>query len=373
MNLEILNLRPGIVLLLSIAGAFLVAVVLNLVIGKLGRRAAERQKSRQLSAGESASSSWTIRQLVIEWLIKGIRTAVWSLYFLFILAVMPHTQESFEGVGSKLQKRLNVLDNWLVERGVTAALVIIVTVFLMRFAGAFVRTSFEVYETRQTAAGNVSLVRRARTLSAILRGIAQTAIFFVGAMVALQQAGLNITPILASAGIIGLAIGFGAQSLIKDIFSGFLILFEDQYAVGDTIKIGEVAGTVEDLSLRSTRVRGVDGALTVFPNGNITTVSNLSKDWLRLVVDYDIDYTADTDRALQIAGGVAEQIYDERSSDFIERPTVLGIEKVVNGYVSLRIVAKMNHGKSAETSRELRRRLKIAFDAAGIKGARREP
>lgn len=370
MNLDVFNLRPGIALLLVIVVALLVAIILNFVIVRLGKRASERLKLRQATEGESTSSSWTIRHLVVEWLTKGLRTTIWSLFFLFVLAVMPHTQESFEGVGSKLQKRLSAVDNWLVERGVAAALVIIVTIFLMRFAGAFVRTSFEVYESRQTAAGNLGLVRRSRTLSAILRGIAQTAIFFVGAMVALQQAGLNITPILASAGIIGLAIGFGAQSLIKDIFSGFLILFEDQYAVGDTIKIGEVAGTVEDLSLRSTRVRGVDGALTVFPNGNISTVSNLSKDWLRLVVDYDIDYSSDTDRALEIAGGIAQQLYEERESDFMERPTVLGVEKVVNGYVTLRVVGKMNPGKSAETSRELRRRLKMAFDAAGIKGVK---
>jgi small-conductance mechanosensitive channel len=312
--------------------------------------------------------SHSLRQVLIDWAARGARTFVWLLYFLFLLALLPHARDRFESVRGLLIERLLRFDRWLLDHGLSALVVLIVTVFLMRFAAALIGAGFSVYDARLAASGSEQLRRRTQTLSAILRGIAQTVIFFVGLMVALQQAGLNITPILASAGIVGIAVGFGAQSLVKDFFSGLMILLEDQFAVGDTIKIGDVTGTVESLTLRSTRVRGLDGALTVFPNGAISTVSNLSKDWTRAVLDVEVDYAEDVDRAMTIMLDEARRLKEERGGEMTDEPTMLGLDKVANGNLTLRLVVKTLPAKQAEIARELRRRVKVAFDREEIKG-----
>src|SRR5262249_17520359 len=161
------------------------------------------------------------------------------------------------------------------------------TIFMMRFASALVNTAFSLLERGAAHREGTAARRRIQTLSAIFRGVTQAVILFVGLMVLLGRF-VNITPILASAGVVGIAVGFGAQNLIKDLFAGFLILLEDQYSVGDTVKVSDVSGTVEQLTLRVTRIRALDGALTIIPNGAISTVSNFSKDWSRAVLDIEI-------------------------------------------------------------------------------------
>ena len=173
------------------------------------------------------------------------------------------------------------------------------TVFLMRFASAMIKTVFNLFERSAVNREELAARRRLQTLSATFRGIAQMVILFIGLMVFLDMLSINITPILASAGVLGIAIGLGAQSLIKDFFAGFLILLEDQFSVGDTVKIGETTGTVERLTLRVTRVRALDGSLTMIPNGNISAVVNYSKGWSRVVLDVEVDYKEDVDRAMR--------------------------------------------------------------------------
>jgi small conductance mechanosensitive channel len=186
-------------------------------------------------------------------------------------------------------------------------------------------------------------------------------------MVLLQQLHVNITPILASAGVVGIAVGFGAQSLIKDLFAGLLILLEDQYSVGDTIKIGEIAGTVEQLTLRATRIRGLDGSLTTIPNGTIATVSNMSKDWSRVVLDVDVAYEEDVDRAMELVLDTARQMKEERPREILEEPAMLGVDKLGSTSVTIRLMVKTLPAKHFEIGRELRRRIKLAFERENIK------
>ena len=289
------------------------------------------------------------------------------MYFVFALRLIPTLQDDLVRARTSFRQLLMFTVEWLLGQGLSAAIVIVVTIFLMRFTSALIATAFNVYEKQVAVAHGEPYQRRSQTLSAIFRGGAQVIIFFVGLMVALQQGGLNITPILASAGIVGLAVGFGAQSLIKDIFAGFMILFEEQYSVGDSIKIGDVTGTVEGLTLRSTRVRGGDGALTMFPNGSITTVANLSKDWMRVVLDFEVDYSSDVDLAMQTMLSVATQLKAERASEILDDPVMQGVDKVVANTVTLRLNFKTIPSKQSELSRELRLRVKHAFDQAGIK------
>ena len=306
------------------------------------------------------------RPLFIEWAAKGLQTLLWIIYLVFLLKLLPTIRNNFDEARKTFESRLQESLDFLLNNALGAIIILAITIFLMRFVSAFINSAMELYDQRLALTIKEATRRRASTLSVIFSGLAQSTIFFIGLMVALQQAGLNITPILASAGILGLAIGFGAQSLIKDIFAGFIVLLEDQYSVGDTIKIGDVTGTVEALTLRSTRVRGTDGALTIFPNGGISTVANLSKEWMRVVLDFEIDYASDTDRAMQMMLETAQQLASERPLEILEAPTMQGIEKVSGGNLMLRLVMKTTPAKQAELARELRRRVKLAFDAAGI-------
>lgn len=352
-----------------IAVGFVLCGVLHWLIGRLQKRLSaklEEHAAATVTAEKPLNTS--LQKLYLEWGARALRTLLWLMFIVFSLQLVPTLQEDILQAQQNFEGLLTRTADWLLGNALSALIVLVVTIFVMRFASALIKTAFSIFDTKVAETQNEHLQRRSQTLGIILQGLAQAVIFFVGLMVALQQAGLNITPILASAGILGLAIGFGAQSLIKDLFAGFMILFEEQYSVGDSIKIGDVSGTVESLTLRATRVRGGDGALTIFPNGSITTVANLSKDWLRVVLDFEVDYSADVDEAAELMSSIARQMKEEYAAEILEEPTMQGLEKVVNGNLTLRMIVKTMPAKQAEIARELRRRVKKAFDQAGIKG-----
>ncbi|HEX4946032.1 MAG TPA: mechanosensitive ion channel family protein [Blastocatellia bacterium] len=353
--------------LVIVAAGFVLCSVLHWGIGALHKRLSKRLEAKAEDIGEKPLRALWYR-LRLEWGARALRTLLWLVFIVFSLQLLPTLQQDIRQAQEKFENLLTRTVDWLLGNALSAVIVIVVTIFVMRFVAALIKTSFVFFETKVVETSNEYVQRRSQTLSVITQGIVQAVIFFAGMMVALQQAGLNITPILASAGIVGLAIGFGAQSLIKDLFAGFMILFEEQYSVGDTIKIGDVTGTVESLTLRSTRVRGGDGALTMFPNGSITTVANLSRDWMRVVLDFEVDYSTNVDQAMELMGNVARQVKEEYAADILEAPVVQGLEKVVNGNLTLRVMFKTLPAKQAEIARELRRRVKNAFDQAGIKG-----
>jgi moderate conductance mechanosensitive channel len=319
------------------------------------------------AADQGSDAPPSLKKLLIAWAGYALRMLVWFLYFAFAVNLIPHTRTEVETVGAKLDDIRTNLFSWLLEGGINIIIIIVITSFLMRFSSAVIRTVFDLFERRAFARDSLAARRRYQTLSAILRGTAQTVISFIGLMVLLNQLKVDITPILASAGVVGIAVGFGAQSLIKDIFSGFLILLEDHYSVGDTVKIGDVTGTVEHLTLRLTRIRGMDGSLTSIPNGSITIVSNLSKDWSRVVLDVEVSTSEDVDRAMDLLFDTAKQMKEEMPGDILEEPSMLGIDKLSSTSVTLRLIVKTSPAKNLEIGRELRRRIKLAFEREGIK------
>jgi small conductance mechanosensitive channel len=173
---------------------------------------------------------------------------------------------------------------------------------------------------------------------------------------------------LAGAGIIGVAISFASQSLIKDMINGFFILLEDQYGVGDVIIVGEVSGLVENMNLRITQLRNDEGRLITIPNSAITIVQNLSKEWSRVDLRIDVAYSADIDQALALIEQVAHDMSRDRPwSDLIlEPPLLLGVDKLDHAGATVRLWIKTQPLKQWEVAREYRRRLKLAFDKAGI-------
>lgn len=211
-------------------------------------------------------------------------------------------------------------------------------------------------------------VQRAETIGAVVRSIITILIWSIAVLTVLEVLGVNLAPLLAGAGIAGIALGFGAQSLVRDFLSGLFMLMEDQYGVGDVIDTGVATGTVEGVSLRTTRLRDVDGVVWHVPNGAIVRVGNKSQQWSRAVVDVPVTFEADTGAATEVIHQVAEAVWHdpEFASIILAEPSVLGVESLDPGRVVIRVVVRTQPQQQWRVERELRTRIKTALDSAGI-------
>jgi moderate conductance mechanosensitive channel len=207
-----------------------------------------------------------------------------------------------------------------------------------------------------------------RTLASVLTSVGVFVIVFVAALEALSLLGLNLGPLLASAGIAGLAIGFGAQTLVHDFINGFFILLENQYDIGDIIRIGGVRGTVEDMSLRRTVLRDDDGTVHIVPNSEIKLVSNATRDWSQLALRVVVAYSEPSDRIIALLQQVGNELRSEPAfaADIVSDVQVLGLERVGNGEAEYLMVVKTRPNKQYGVSRELRRRIKELFQENNI-------
>jgi small-conductance mechanosensitive channel len=213
--------------------------------------------------------------------------------------------------------------------------------------------------------------QRAETLRLIVRSVVKGIVIVVVVVTVISELGFDIGPILASAGIAGLAIGFGAQSLVKDVISGFFILFEDQYGVGDVVKIGDQSGVVERMTLRATVLRNLEGQVHVIPNGNIHTVTVMTKEWARAVVDVTVVMKEDLSNVFQVLNRINIRLAQDLSHEILEKPTLLGVERLDDSGVTIRVIVKTPPLKQADVAREWKRRIKDEFDRAGIEFASR--
>jgi len=207
--------------------------------------------------------------------------------------------------------------------------------------------------------------RRAETLEVLLRSVLTYIVFFLAALTILQVFNVNTSAILASAGIIGLAVGFGAQNLVKDVISGFFILFEDQFSVGDFVETAGVVGTVEEVGLRTCKIRQWTGQLHVIPNGEITRVTNYNRGEMIAVVVVGIAYEEDIDRAIDVLRRESEKACSEIDT-ILDTPQVQGIVELADSAVNIRTIAPTKAGEQWVVERELRRRFKYALDRANI-------
>ena len=210
--------------------------------------------------------------------------------------------------------------------------------------------------------------KRAHTVASLLRTAGTTLVVIVAAMMAFREIGLDITPLIAGAGVAGLAIGFGAQSLIKDVIAGFFILLEDQFHVGDVIQAAGVSGQVEHMTLRMTIIRDLQGTVHFIPNGEIKVASNLTKQWSRAVLEIGVRYEEDVDHVIAVLTEVGRSLADDEvfGKMVLEPPQVLGVEGLTDSQVTIRILAKTLPLKQWEVAREFRRRIKARFDREGI-------
>lgn len=215
---------------------------------------------------------------------------------------------------------------------------------------------------------NKRRAQRAQTLGSVLRSIASVLIMGTALFSILGSLGLNLAPILASASVIGVAVGFGAQNIVKDLLSGLFMLLEDQYGVGDLIDVGSAKGTVEAVTLRVTRMRDVNGVVWYVPNGEIKKVGNESQNWGRAVLDIPVDIREDTEKVKEILQTTADEMAaDSPWQDLVlEKPSVWGVQALAGDAIVIRIVLKTAPGKQGDVARELRERVKRAFDEAGV-------
>jgi small-conductance mechanosensitive channel len=213
--------------------------------------------------------------------------------------------------------------------------------------------------------------QRTETLRHIIRGVAKGVLILVVAFEIGTELGYNIGPVLASAGIVGLAVGFGAQSLVKDLISGFFILFEDQFGIGDVVKIGDFTGVVERMTLRVTVLRNLEGQVQVVPNGNISSVTVMTKEWARAVLDVTVPYKQELSKVTEALQRVGDRLAEDWHDRLLEKPSILGVEKLDDLGVTIRSIVKTPPFKNADVLREWRRRVKDEFDRSGIELVRR--
>ncbi len=228
-----------------------------------------------------------------------------------------------------------------------------------RSAGSLLRTG----GTTTVRAG-----QRAETIGALLGSVTAFAVWAIAAVMVLGELGIELGPLIAGAGIVGVAVGFGAQNLVRDFISGIFMLVEDQYGVGDVIDAGPASGTVEGVSLRTTRLRDVEGNVWHIPNGVIARVANKSQEWSRALLDVQVSYQTETDHAVAVIKRVADATWRDPvwESEILEEPEVWGVESLAADGVTIRLVVKTRPLAQWKVGRELRARIKQAFDAEGI-------
>ena len=228
-----------------------------------------------------------------------------------------------------------------------------------RSAGSMLRTGGRT---------SVRTVQRAETIGTLLASATSFIVWGMAGLMVLGELGINLGPLVAGAGIAGIALGFGAQNLVRDFFSGIFILIEDQYGVGDVIDVGPATGTVEGISLRTTRLRDVEGNVWHIPNGEIARVANKSQEWSRALLDIQVSYETPTDEAVRVIERVAEGLADdpEWSACILSTPEVWGVEELAADGVTIRLVVQTQPLTQWKVARELRARIKREFDAEGI-------
>jgi small conductance mechanosensitive channel len=256
---------------------------------------------------------------------------------------------------------------WTRDDAPKLVVILVLAFVFVRILGLVTR---KLVTLTEKSAHGAARTQQVRTITSVVRSVgAFLIVFFAGMAILKDGFKINIEPLLASAGIAGLAIGFGAQTMVKDVINGFFILVENQYDIGDTIKIAGVTGAVEDITLRRTILRDGDGTLHIVPNSAIQIVSNTTRDWSQVTLHVATDYSENSDRVVGLLKEIATEIYTDPAlkGDVVAEPQVPGIERVRGNEVDYLMLVKVRPGKQYGVARELRRRIKVCFEQNKIK------
>jgi small conductance mechanosensitive channel len=341
--------------------AVLLAMVVTLaaawVVARIVRRLATAGL-RTLVADTLASSSPYVR---------GPLRLIGAAAFVLVVAVLVVPALELAGLRPRAGIHLNTLADWTFDSGLSVLVTIVLAYALVRLTSLLVHR-FEHEMTLGVGLDALERAKRARTLGSVVRNVVTALVIGIAALMVLKKIGLDITPVLTGAGIVGLAVGFGAQALVRDIISGFFLILENQVRVGDVAAINGTAGLVESINLRTIILRDVEGTVHVFPNGAITTLANRSKDFSYYVVDLSVSYYDDPDRVAAVLRDVGAGLQaDPAFGPSILAPLeILGVDGFGEWALQMKARIKTMPLKQWEVGRELRRRIAKAFREHGF-------
>lgn len=273
-----------------------------------------------------------------------------------------------ENITLAFNKIITDIVNWLLYDFTYILISLVVVIVLIWLLNAISRNLEKVILKRSDALHDKEAQKRAKTLMSIGRGIMRLILWAIFALILLKRIGIEIGPIIASAGIAGIAIGFGAQELIRDFLAGFFVLLDNQIRTDDIVVINGTTGVVEKIELRTIRLRDHSGVVHIFQHGKVNTLSNMTKEWSALVFEIGVAYKEDVDTVIAIMKSVGEDLEkDSRfSGNILEPISILGVEQFANSSIQLKVRIKTQTGEQWQTRREYMRRLKYAFDKKGI-------
>ena len=350
----------------ALALAALVALAIAMLVGRLTRRLLRAIEGDRFHTQAIANA--TVR-------------AVQRITFVLSLLVLAFPALDLAGVEPTAGLHPDEVTQWLTRSGARLLLLLLLAVAANRFAASVIRRAeSEIAEggdfraDPSTSSGSPRASRgderrkRAQTLGATARRFFAILIWTAAVLMALRELDVDITPVLTGAGVIGIAVGFGAQTLVKDIISGLFLIAEDQVRIGDVVEINGIGGAIEEINLRTIVLRDLEGVVHVISNGEIRALANKSKDFSYYVIDVGVGYDDDTDHIVEVVRDVARDLMQDPgyAASILEPLEVLGVDAFKASEVTLRFRIKTLPMRQWEVGRELRRRIKKAFDARGI-------
>lgn len=267
-----------------------------------------------------------------------------------------------------LQKWIDLIVPWLLTHGIKVVIIAVGAFILNKVGSGVITKTIRVAVVPDDSMSEEAEKKREDTLIRIFKGVLGVVILLVALMMILQESGLDIAPILAGAGIVGLAFGFGGQYLIRDVISGLFIILENQYRIGDVININGTGGLVEDISLRMTTLRDMNGTVHHIPHGEIKIVSNLSKNFARVNLDIGVSYSSDIDHVIDIINKTGNALAEDPlfKDSILKAPQFLRVNEFADSSIVVKVVGDTKPLKQWEISGEFRKRIKAAFDKEGI-------
>jgi small conductance mechanosensitive channel len=337
----------------ALAIALVIAGALALVAGGLMRRFLTRLDADRVATG-------AVRKAAVR--------AVRLLTFVVAMAVLAFPALEFAGVTGVSSLRGEELARWIGRVGARIGVILLLVTIANRAVAALIGRAERELAPAGASPAEIERQKRAHTIGRTLSRFLSIVIWSAGLLMILRTLDVDITPVLTGAGILGLAVGFGAQTLVKDVISGFFLILEDQVRVGDVALVNGIGGAVEQINLRTLVMRDVEGTVHIIPNGEVRTLANRSKDYAYFVLDLGIDYHEDVDRAID----AVKAAFDELNADAAFAPRILeplevqGVNDFTASAVTLRFRVKTIPLAQWDVGRELRRRVKRALDTRGI-------
>jgi small conductance mechanosensitive channel len=261
---------------------------------------------------------------------------------------------------------LDLVWKWLITSGAQILAIVIISFIVIRIVRMIIKRSRNTIVLK--AEGDIERAKRTETLSGLIEKTVRAIVLIAAALMTLQALGINIGPLLAGAGVVGLAIGFGAQSLVKDVISGFFILLENHMNVGDVVEIAGETGLVESINMRVTTLRDISGNVHVIPNGEIAVVTNMSKEYSRAVLEFGVAYKENVDEVMQVMKDVADELAKDPGFSYriLEPMEMLGLDSFGDSSINIKARITTKPREQWNVAREYRRRLKNTFDEKGI-------